>query len=101
MLLMSHAIVMAVNTGKIAIKCNTEGPLALRDLNIPSIVMTVRYFIPFVYKRMKLNDPVEILIRNARDLDQGYDRILASLKMDLECDQNFQNFIHDGKVIVV
>lgn len=101
MLLTAHALVMAINVGKVAIKCNAEGPLALRNLNIPSLVMTVRYFIPFIYKRMKLNDPVQILIRNAEALDRGYDSLLSTLKEDLERDQEFKDFLHDGKVIIV
>ncbi|MBE2226869.1 MAG: hypothetical protein IAE93_05990 [Ignavibacteria bacterium] len=101
MLLLSHALVMAVNVGKVAIQCNAEGPLALKNLNLPSIIMTFRYFIPFVVKRMKLNDPVEILKRNAKELMEGYDKILADLKRDLENDKEFNSFLHDGKQLII
>lgn len=101
MLLLSHALVMGVNVGKVAIQCYAEGPIALKNLNIPSIIMTLRYFIPFVVKRMKLNDPVEILKRNAKEITEGYDKILADLKKDLDNDREFNAFLHDGKQLII
>jgi len=101
MLLLAHALVMAVNVGKVAIQCNAQGPVALKNLNVPSIIMTIRYFIPFVVKKMKLNDPVEILKRNAKEIMEGYDKILADLKKDLENDKEFIAFLNDGKQLVI
>lgn len=101
MLLASHGIVMAFNVGKVVIRSNAEGPLALRKLNLPEIVMAVRYFIPFVVKRFKLNDPVEILRRNAKHIDEGYDRLIQSLKSEMESDTEFLAFLHNGEVITI
>ncbi|MFH1810003.1 MAG: hypothetical protein ABIJ09_14755 [Pseudomonadota bacterium] len=101
MLLAAHAMVMAVNVGKVAVQCNAEGPLALRKLNIPSIVVTIRYFIPFVVKRMKLSDPVEILKRNAREIVDGYDRQAEILAAEMRSDTEFQAFLNNKQIIVV
>jgi hypothetical protein len=101
MLLSSHVIVSAVNVGKVAIRCNAEGPLALRKLNIPSIVMTVRYFIPFVIKRLKLNDPVEILKRNAQEIIINYDEMILQMVNDIKKDDEFRKFLENGKQIIL
>lgn len=101
MLLASHAMVTAINVGKVAVRCNAEGPLALRKLNIPSIIMTVRYFIPFVVKRMKLNDPVEILKRNAREIIEGYDSIILELSEKIKKDDDYRRFLENGEQIIV
>jgi hypothetical protein len=101
LLLTSHALVTAINAGKVVIQCNAEGPLALRHLNIPSIIMTVRYFIPFVIKRMQLNDPVEILKRNAAEINQGYDYLIAQFNRDLERDVQFKRFLQEGNQIIL
>lgn len=101
MLLASHAIVTAINVGKVAVRCNVEGPIALRKLNMPSIIMTVRYFIPFVVKRMKLNDPVEILKRNAQEIVEGYDSLIMELSEGIKRDDDFRRFLENGNQINV
>ena len=101
MLLTSHAIVTAINVGKVVVRCNAEGPYGLRKLNVPSIIMTVRYFIPFVMKRMKLNDPVEILKRNAQEIMGGYDNLILQMNEDLKKDDGFRRFLENGNQIVV
>jgi hypothetical protein len=101
MLLTSHSIVTAVNVGKVIVKCNAEGPLALMNLNIPSIIMTVRYFIPFVIKHIKRHDPVEILKRNAADIMRKYDDVILQLNEDLKRDEEFKRFLYDGKQIII
>jgi hypothetical protein len=101
LLLCSHAMVTAVNAGKVIIKCNAEGPLALRDLNIPSIIMTVRYLIPFVAKRMRLNDPVEILKRNAVEIMENYDNLSTQFNSSLELDVDFQKFLANDEKIYI
>lgn len=101
MLLASHAMVMAINCGKVVVRANAEGPLALKNLNIPQIIATVRYFIPFVVKRMRLNDPVEIIKRNAQLITEGYDSLLAELRQKMVEDGDFQEFLNDGNQIIV
>ena len=101
LLLTGHLLVTAVNAGKVIIQCNAEGPLALRNLNIPSIIATIRYLIPFVYKRIKLNDPVEIIKRNAKDIVTGYDSIIDQLSYEITEDNEFQEFISDGKTLFI
>jgi hypothetical protein len=101
MLLASHAIVTAINVGKVAVRCNAEGPIALRKLNVPSIIMTVRYFIPFVVKRMRLNDPVEIIKRNAKEIVEGYDSMILQISDDIKKDDDFRRFLENGDVITV
>jgi hypothetical protein len=100
LLLTAHALVAAINVGKVVIRCNAEGPIALRKLNVPSIIMTVRYFIPFIVKRMKLNDPVEIFKRNSRQIMESYDGIIAELSEDLRRDDEFKKFLENGEQIV-
>ena len=63
--------------------------------------MTVRYFIPFVMKRMKLNDPVEILKRNAQEIMGGYDNLILQMNEDLKKDDNFRRFLENGNQLVV
>ena len=101
MLLASHAIVTAINVGKVIVNCNVEGPLAIRKLNFPSVIMTVRYFIPFVVKRLKLNDPVEIIKRNSREIMEDYDSIILEMSDSIKKDDEYRRFIENGKPIIV
>ena len=101
MLLTAHALVMAVNVGKVVVRCHAEGPLALRALNVPAIMMTIRYFIPFVIARLKANDPVEILKRNAREINAGYDTLIAEMAEELRRDREFNRFLTSGNPITI
>lgn len=101
LLLVSHAFVMGVNVGKVAIKTYAGDPYAIKELNVFSIIATVRYFIPFVQKRLKLNDHVEIIIRNAKNINEKYDEIVEKLKSDLENDKEFVAFLHNGEILTI
>jgi len=101
LLLAAHATVVAVNAGKVVIMANAEGPVALRHLNVPAIMKMVRYLIPFVIARMKAHDPVEIIKRNAREIDAEYDRLLSDMTVSLTQDRAFQAWVSKGPVIEV
>jgi len=93
LLLASHGMVVAINVGRVAVECNASGPVALRNLNVPAICAVVRHLVPFVAARMRANDPVEILKRNARGINDTYDALMLRSSRSLKEDAEFREFL--------
>ena len=50
---------------------------------------------------MKLNDPVEILKRNVKEIVEGYDSIILELSENIKKDDDYRRFLENGEQIVV
>lgn len=70
MFLLAHSLVTAVNIGKVIIK---KAPW---EINITEIIMTVRYFIPFIKDYLYRNSTQAILDRNTAEIITEWEDML-------------------------
>lgn len=77
MLLAGHGIVSAASAGKVAIRWQTDGPAALRHLNLPTIAAATRYALPVMVRYATRNSPQRIYERNERELVANWEAILS------------------------
>lgn len=70
MFLLAHSMVTAVNIGKIIIK---KAPW---EINLTEIIMTIRYFIPFIEDYLYRNSKQAILDRNTLKINSEWESML-------------------------
>ena len=88
MLLVSHAVVMAQNVGKITFKCIASGGLdaqALSQINVAEIIAVVRYGISVVKDVAARNGEYAKLIYHSDGIDEKW----AAIDTEFENDEMF------------
>lgn len=74
MFLLAHSMVTAVNVGKVIIK---KAPW---EINLTEIIMTIRYFVPFIEDYLYRNSRQAILDRNTKEINDEWDNIIKSFE---------------------
>lgn len=95
MFMVGHGINVAMNIGKIIVTEN------IGAINLPAIFALTRYTMQYLIMRWKRRDEaLQILIRNAKEIDAGWDKLLIETKESILHDQDFKNiFLKESLVI--
>lgn len=94
MLLAAHAIVTAVNVGKIVIQCIAYNYTALAQINITEIMSVVRYGIKVTKAVAKRNDEYAKLVYHARIVNDGWEALDEDLtKQEIEVMEGMEKLV--------